>query len=520
MADVFISYSRDDRSRAAQIATQLESYGISVWYDDRLQQGNPFDAAIQKELDASRAVLVLWSEQSARSEWVRAEATHGRDRGILLAATIRTCIPPTPFNLLQGCDLRQWQGDGRYSEWHKLVDALGDRLGRPGLLPYVKARASGLLLPVRDWSLQYTDDPLAASIRSELAAKAPEIAREETQLAELIERRRQEAEDQRLEDLAREARLRESILKRQYFEIRRIDLSTRVRRFLARAAWTAALATGLVGAIWLWRPDLLSQFAPPAEDVRHIWETGGVVDASLPPGTVFQECPDCPEMVVVPALADGAGRPFAIGRFEITRSQFAAFMRTGVYTPHPGWCYARNFRRSGRWNNPGFLQTGQHPVVCVSVNDAAAYADWLSGITGGAYHVPSNAEWDYAARGGVTSDFAYGETLSTELANYAPRASGESPEDAFGAQGDKALNRTAAVGAYPANRFGLHDVHGNAGELTLDCVDGSVGTCTESFVRGGSWVLSAELARFSQPQVLLRDFRDDHTGFRIARSLD
>ncbi len=119
----------------------------------------------------------------------------------------------------------------------------------------------------------------------------------------------------------------------------------------------------------------------------------------------------------------------------------------------------------------------------------------------------------------MTGDFAYGETLSTDLANYAPRTSGQAPEAAFGAPGDKALDRTAATGAYPANRYGLHDVHGNASEWTSDCVEGSVGTCTQAWVRGGSWALSADLARFSQPHSTLRDFRDDQTGFRIPVTL-
>jgi formylglycine-generating enzyme len=518
MADVFISYSREDRGMVDRLAKRLASYQISVWFDDRLEHASPFDRAIQNELSTARTVLVLWSPAASASEWVRAEAAHARDRGVLLMATIQTCVPPPPFNVMQAADLRQWVGTDNYSEWLKLVGAFGAKLSRPGLEPYALAQSSGLLLPLREWANTFPDDPLAVSLRPELVAKAREIAREEADLAELIELRRNEAEAQRREDLAREAKRRESVLKYQYNEIRHFDHWTRARRFLSRVTWTAALAAGLVGAVWLWRPDLLSQFAPPAEDVRRIWESGGAVDSSLPSGTVFQECADCPEMIVVPALADGT--PFAIGRHEVTRSQFAAFIRAGVYSPNPGWCYARNFRRSGRWNNPGFLQTGQHPVVCVSVNDASAYAAWISGVTGADYRVPSDAEWEHAARGGVTSDFAYGETLSTDLANYAPRASGESPENAFGAQGDKALNRTAAVGAYPANRFGLHDIHGNAGEWTRDCVDGSVGTCTEAFVRGGSWVLSADLARFSQPHASLRDFRDDHTGFRIARALD
>jgi formylglycine-generating enzyme required for sulfatase activity len=119
----------------------------------------------------------------------------------------------------------------------------------------------------------------------------------------------------------------------------------------------------------------------------------------------FRECTDCPEMVVVPAgsftmgWANYAkpqhlvtiGRAFAVGRYAVTRDQFAVFVNETGYTTHS----------ECDWRNPGFAQDGTHTVVCVTWDDANAYANWLSKKTGRPYRLPSEAEWEYAARAGT-----------------------------------------------------------------------------------------------------------------------
>jgi formylglycine-generating enzyme required for sulfatase activity len=139
-------------------------------------------------------------------------------------------------------------------------------------------------------------------------------------------------------------------------------------------------------------------------------------ERALKPKDTLRECADCPEMVVVPAGSFTMGAPmnepersssedpqhvvtvskaFAVGRSHVTRDQFAVFARETGYTANSG-C---------DWRNPGFRQEGAHPVVCVSWDDAKAYVDWLATKTGKPYRLPSEAEWEYAARAGTTTPF-------------------------------------------------------------------------------------------------------------------
>jgi formylglycine-generating enzyme required for sulfatase activity len=159
-------------------------------------------------------------------------------------------------------------------------------------------------------------------------------------------------------------------------------------------------------------------------------------------GQWFKDCPDCPEMVVVPAGGFTMGPPpdeevatvredqtqvniagaFAVGRFAVTRGEFAAFVAaTGHNTE--GGCYrfdgTASWREADRsWRSPGFTQTDRHPVVCVSWNDAQAYLAWLSSSTGRRYRLLSETEREYVARAGSTTPFWWGATISTEQANY------------------------------------------------------------------------------------------------------
>ena len=171
-----------------------------------------------------------------------------------------------------------------------------------------------------------------------------------------------------------------------------------------------------------------------------------------PAGTTFRDCPGCPEMVVVPSgrfqmgspssdkgRLDDEGpvhevtiaRPFAVGVNEVTRGEFARFAEaTGRSTGNNCWSYESGEwkARSGRhWRDPGFSQTDEHPVVCVRWNDAQAYVRWLSGETGEAYRLPSEAEWEYVARAGTRTAWYWGESESGQCryANGADEASGD-----------------------------------------------------------------------------------------------
>jgi formylglycine-generating enzyme required for sulfatase activity len=168
-------------------------------------------------------------------------------------------------------------------------------------------------------------------------------------------------------------------------------------------------------------------------------------ERALKPKDTFKECGECPEMVVVPAghFMMGHGkddlppqrvtrdqvpvtiaRPFAIGRFAVTRGEFAGFVRATRHNTDGG-CKA--FIGTGsdeklfpdrNWRSPGFSQDDRHPVVCVNWNDASAYVTWLSSSTGKAYRLPSEAEREYVSRAGTVTPFWWGSSISPQQANY------------------------------------------------------------------------------------------------------
>ena len=224
---------------------------------------------------------------------------------------------------------------------------------------------------------------------------------------------------------------------------------------------------------------------------------------------------------------------FAVGKYEVTRGEYGKFVReTGRDMSGGCWVWdagdGKVKKKAGRsWEDPGFAQGAQHPVVCVSWEDGKSYVEWLSKKTGEEYRLLSESEWEYVARAGSTGPFHFGGTISTDQANYDGNYRyGSGREGVY-------REKTVSVGSFSANEFGLHDVHGNVWEWVEDCwhksymgapVDGSAwtsgGDCGKRVLRGGSWDDSSEAPPVGQPQqVLHRKSRDDYLGFRIARTL-
>ena len=124
MADVFISYARPDEETAAAVAKALESAGHKVWRDDQLPAHRAYAEVIEERLKGAKAVVVLWSAQAVKSQWVRAEADAARNAGTLIQATLDGSIPPLPFNQIQCADLGGWSGDSDSPGWRKLIDSV------------------------------------------------------------------------------------------------------------------------------------------------------------------------------------------------------------------------------------------------------------------------------------------------------------------------------------------------------------------------------------------------------------
>jgi len=124
MADVFLSYAREDRDRAEQVARGLEGAGIAVFWDNEIPPGQTWADYIEQKLTQCKALIVLWSEHSTKSQWVREEARLGRDKGVLIPVMIDASQPPFGFGEVQAANLSSWSGETEHPNWRRFVDAV------------------------------------------------------------------------------------------------------------------------------------------------------------------------------------------------------------------------------------------------------------------------------------------------------------------------------------------------------------------------------------------------------------
>ncbi|MEO5577841.1 MAG: toll/interleukin-1 receptor domain-containing protein, partial [Sphingomicrobium sp.] len=124
MASVFLSYDREDKAKAQRIARALETAGHSVWWDRHIKSGAQYSKEIEQALKAADAVIVLWSERSVDSAWVRDEAAAGRDTGRLVPAMIGKVEPPLGFRQYQTTDLSRWKGKANAAQFQEMLGAV------------------------------------------------------------------------------------------------------------------------------------------------------------------------------------------------------------------------------------------------------------------------------------------------------------------------------------------------------------------------------------------------------------
>ena len=232
---------------------------------------------------------------------------------------------------------------------------------------------------------------------------------------------------------------------------------------------------------------------------------------------------------------------FMMGKYEVTVGQFRRFVEATEYrtdaernTDGNAGCWSnagekRDWMAGRSWRNPGFSAGDDHPVVCVSWNDAEAFVEWLSAETGKVFRLPTESEWEYAARAGSSTKYHFGNSESQlcRYGNHADTSSdiswrNETCSDGVG-------KRTAVVGRYKPNNYGLYDVHGNAWELVQDCWNDSyagapsegrawtLGDCSRRVVRGGSWHNGPSGVRSATRDGTDHSFRSNTLGFRLAQ---
>ena len=338
-----------------------------------------------------------------------------------------------------------------------------------------------------------------------LTARGREVSAGRSQRAEAERRQRAEAERLRHAD------------DEEFARAKRLHTESGYREYLARGGRHETEARAL-----------LSEVMEAIADAR-----------GKKSGTTFRDCPECPEMVVVPAgsfmmgsspsEADRYGdegprhrvtiaRPFAVGVYEVTRGEYGRFVSaTDRWTANSCVSYedGKWKERSGRhWKSPGYSQTDSHPAVCMSLEDAQAYVRWLSRETGEEYRLLSESEWEYVARAKTTGRYHFGLRISPSQANYG-----------------RNRGKTAPVGSYSANAWGLYDVHGNVWEWVEDCwnvsyrgapTDGRAwesGACGRRVLRGGSWYNEPRILRSAMRRGNSTGRRNGDVGFRVARTL-
>ena len=227
--------------------------------------------------------------------------------------------------------------------------------------------------------------------------------------------------------------------------------------------------------------------------------------------------------------------PFAIGRYPVTRGQFAAFAAAKNYKIKVGakiWDGNRwEHSSKASWMNPGFEQDDTHPVVCVNSEDIEAYIKWLNeeAAPGQNFRLPTEAEWEYACRAGTETPFWWGAAITPVQANYR----GTSVYQGGGVKGEY-RQKTVPVHTFLPNPWGLYQMHGNVWERCEDvwnenCYqekgsDTSARATTKGDIerrvlRGGSWQSSPDQLRSANRTSASRKDRYSERGFRIARTL-
>jgi formylglycine-generating enzyme required for sulfatase activity len=273
----------------------------------------------------------------------------------------------------------------------------------------------------------------------------------------------------------------------------------------------------------------------PTKSAEIITNSLGMEFAWIPPGTFLMGCPEEED-----GSEPGAeytqhrvtlSKGFYMGVHPVTRGQFARFVRKSGYKTQgerEGGAYVWTGNEweldaATNWRSPGYEQTDDHPVVCVSWNDGVAFAKWLAEQENNPVRLPTESEWEYSCRAGTNTPFHFGETISTDEVNYDGKYT-------RGNRKKQVRQKTTPVGSFPANAWGLYDMHGNVFEWCQDWlgdypqkdVGDPQGPKEGQYrvLRGGSWNDNAECCRSTYRSGDEPDSRAINCGFRVCFSVD
>jgi formylglycine-generating enzyme required for sulfatase activity len=562
MAEIFISYKSERRKAAEHLAAVLAHYGYSVWFDYQLIKGSDFGLQIDRRIREAKALVVLWCSKSVASRWVIEEVDLAHNLGILIPVKIEECELPVGFRRQDYIDMSPWDGAPRSHQLDPLLKALAQRIGRPPHLdlnalwgyedtwrrfgaPSLKSFALGKpLAPVEgDRGMPQAEtasNPVVAPVPvAPWISPAPAAVEYRHALMALAAQEwpavRDSADPRRLERFERgfpgtfyadEARaLREKI----EAEARRQRDAEAKRQAEEQKFREEGRIPVLVG---------------DREHNKTLWILPGS-------GEPFRDLDGGPEMVVVragsfmmgspetePGRFENEGprhkvtiaRPFAVGRYAVTRGQFTAFVKAMGHKAEGADKWTEGEWKDdpkASWRDPGFPQDDSHPVTCVNWGDAKAYVSWLAEVTGKPYRLLTEAEWEYAARADTTTPFWWGSSITPAQANY----DGNYVYKGGGSKGQYRKG-TVPAGDFAANPWGLYNVHGNVWEWCEDVwhdsyngarTDASAwlqdGNSSSRVVRGGAWVIDPGALRSALRYGDHSGGRFDLLGFRLGRTL-
>jgi len=550
MFDIFISYAREDEEVVKRLAAALELQGWSVFWDRTIPAGETWRSHIEKALEEARCVVVAWSVDSIESHWVQEEADDARMRNVLIPVLLAPISPPIGFRSITAANLSGWNGSAEDEFFLQFRADISRKLGDPPALTEArehqraeeKRKAAELLEKQRAEEKQKAAVQLEKKQATEIRKTAEQIEKQHSTATSQAEKPTAKKQPETL----RIARNRKPLL------YTAIALS-----IITAIAWTSGIQLPQNGY------ELTVIATPPGasieiQDVGRYTlgmqlEAGTYTIHATSPGyqaeeRVFevaerdvklnlklQPTLPLPQLVRIPAGSfimgseDGGSseqpiravhieQPFYLGKTEVTFDEYDAFAEaTG-----------RNLPPDRDWGR------GNHPVINVSWDDARAYAAWLDALTGSQCRLPSEAEWEYAARAGTKTRYALpAPEGSDDLSGYANCYGCGSSEQVADEYQEQIGQQTLPVESFPANAWGLHDMHGNVWEWVADCGPSSYegapddgrawlaengGSCSRRVLRGGSWDHFQGNARSALRSGNAPGDRNGSIGFRVLCS--
>lgn len=571
MPDIFLSYNREDQAKAKLVAKALTDEGFDVWWDTVLRAGQTYDEVTEGQLHAAKAVVVLWSSRSVRSKWVRAEATLGDRKSALIPVMIEPCDRPIMFELIQTADLVGWEGDTTAPAWRAFIADVRDHVDRKATAAGLAPTAAGATTPAATkkedpsaadtieaafWmSIEDGDDPeelesylerypnghfagLARKRLVALSAMKPPPAAPKLEPLQMPQTQKPVSQ-QAGSTTSSPAAIQRPDAFQQSPTAQKVSSARKTGSAVPLVAGVAGIAVLAVAAIFV-LPGLMSGTAPadvtalppqaasgspPAEPPVEMASMATAAAEPAPaaaeielavagePLKTFRDCEACPELMRLDGGTFTMGsspkeqghRSWEGPQREVSIAPVAISIREVSFVEWEA-CVAEGGCGSYMPADKGWGR-GARPVIMVSWNDAQAYVKWLSGKTGRGYRLPTEAEWEYAARGGTSTAYWWGDRHES---NRAPRG------------------KTEETGSGDPNGFGLYNVTGNVAEWVQDCYansfasapkDGSAvvaGNGCQRVLRGGGWKADADDLRIANRSRLAPGTRDTAIGFRVA----